>query len=85
MSPQAGHELQKMTFGVLDRCAPPSTDLWWFSFPIRQLSRDTCMLFDFLLSLPTHDHCAFSSPFDSHDSSLCRFGMHGTGVFVYVT
>lgn len=29
---KAAHELQKMTFGVLDRCAPPSTDPWRFSW-----------------------------------------------------
>jgi hypothetical protein len=76
-----------MTFGVLDRCAPPSTDLDRYPF-------DNCMLVDFSYSffysfpcvLMTTVPCSFFSPFDSHElGSLPLFGMHGTGVFFYVT
>jgi hypothetical protein len=64
---KAGHELQKMFFGVLDRCAAPSTDL--DRYPL-----DNCMLVDFSFFPFLLFPCVlmttvffFSSPFDPHE------------------
>lgn len=52
---KAAHELQKMNFGVLDRCAAPSTDPWRFPwqfdrYPLITVFLLICFFFLFVYS-----------------------------------